>query len=131
MNKIQLRKKRIQIKKERLAVLREIDLLKSKLDNENDNGKRKELRMNLKKLGDKLQSLVVNSIEDHEHMENSELFQAYGRKRCAISVESYIQYKKNGLRDIDIAFECGISKSRLDEWKKRNGVTKALWKEAN
>ena len=103
LNKVQLRRKRIQIKAERMAILRKIDELQDATDHEKDKKKREKIKTDIQELGKELERKVVASISDHDFATNEE-FQDFGRKRKAWSmpVEKYIKYKKRGLLDKEI-----------------------------
>lgn len=130
MNKIEIRKKRVQLKAERIAILRKIDELQSALDSQKDRKKRREIRLEIQKLGKLLESKVLYNISDHEFADSSNDYRDYatGKKKAwSMPIEKYIMYKKRGWLDKDIRKAEGISKHQLWNWKRKNGITREMW----
>lgn len=134
MNKIQIRKARIKLKAERMAILRKIDELQSEMDTVQDKKRRKELREEIRKLGKELERKVLCSISDHQFTQSSEEYRDYANGKIqawSMTVEKYLMYKKRGWTDKEIQEKECVSKMTLYKWKKKNGITREMWKEAN
>lgn len=122
MNKIEIRKKRVQLKAERIAILRKIDELQSALDSQKDRKKRREIRLEIQKLGKLLESKVLYNISDHEFADSSNDYRDYatGKKKlgrcllknisCIKNVDGWI--KTSGKQKVYPSINYGIGKER-------------------
>jgi len=133
MNKTQIRKTRVTLKAERRKILMEIDELQIKLNDEQSPAKRKKLKNQIRRLGAKLETKVTSAVKNHKYV-NSSKFQDFATGKSepwSMPLDKYVEFKKEGKTDPQIAESIGATESQIRSWKSRNRITKELWKEAN
>lgn len=112
---MQGRKNRKKLRMQRLEILNQINVFERQFALAKSGEERKAIKKSIQELGQKLQKLVLNPVEDPNEM--------------FLNEETYIMLKLRGYTDKQVAEAVGQSKGQIDTWKRENGIKKETWKD--
>lgn len=132
MNSKEKRAMREAVRQKRIELLSELDNLEIQLANETDPKRQIELYEKIVKIGQALQRNVHNPVASR-YLEKPYEFKPIiipnkNIKPIPLTVEMYLEFKKRGLTDTQIAMQVGQTKGYVDRFKREQGITRESWK---